>query len=72
MDDIGIIGYGSYVPRFRVTVDEIASVWKEDGGAISKGINVMEKAVPGLDEDTITLSVESARDAVIRAGINPA
>ncbi|MHA2298174.1 MAG: hydroxymethylglutaryl-CoA synthase [Candidatus Hodarchaeales archaeon] len=71
MSEIGITGYGSYIPRFRVTVEEIARVWREDGKAISKGINVIEKAVPGLDEDTITLSVESARNAIDRAGINP-
>ncbi|MFW9991025.1 MAG: hydroxymethylglutaryl-CoA synthase [Candidatus Odinarchaeota archaeon] len=72
MSEIGITGYGSYIPRFRITVEEIAHVWREDGKAISKGINVVEKAVPGLDEDTITLSVESARDAVARADIDPA
>jgi len=71
MSEIGITGYGCYIPRYRVTVEEIAQVWREDGKAISKGINVVEKAVPGLDEDTITISVESARNAIARAEIDP-
>ena len=68
---IGIVGYGSYIPRYRISVEEIAHVWHEDGKAISKGIAVAEKSVPGLDEDVITISTEAARDSVLRAEINP-
>jgi hydroxymethylglutaryl-CoA synthase len=32
---------------------------------------LQEKSVPGIDEDTITISVEAARDAIERAGIDP-
>jgi len=68
---IGIVGYGSYIPRYRITVEEIAHVWHEDGKAISKGIAVAEKSVPGLDEDVITISTEAARDSILRAEVNP-
>ncbi|MHA2362316.1 MAG: hydroxymethylglutaryl-CoA synthase [Candidatus Hodarchaeales archaeon] len=68
---VGIVGYGSYVPRYRISVEEIAHVWHENGKAISRGIAVSEKSVPGLDEDVITISVEAARDALLRAQINP-
>lgn len=68
---IGIVGYGSYIPRYRISVEEIAHVWHEDGKAISKGIAVTEKSVPGLDEDVITISTEAARDSLLRAKINP-
>ncbi len=63
---VGIVGYGSYVPMYRLPGTEIARVWRGGG----KGA-VKEKAVAGLDEDTITISIEAARNALARAGIDP-
>src|SRR5512137_2099151 len=63
---VGITGYGAYVPRFRIRAEEIARVW---GGA-EDGLPIEEKAVPGLDEDTVTMSIEAARNALARAGID--
>ncbi len=60
----GIAGYGVYAPMNRITVDEIAGVWGEDGVSKSRGLNVFEKSVPDPDEDTITISVEAARIAM--------
>ena len=68
---VGIIGYGTYVPKYRITVEEIARVWQKDGKAISKGLNVKEKAVGSFDEDAATIAVEAARKAVSHAGIKP-
>jgi hydroxymethylglutaryl-CoA synthase len=68
---VGIIGYGGYVPRYRITSDEIASVWNEDGKRIREGLLIDEKAVPGPDEDSVTIGVEAAKNAVKVAGINP-
>lgn len=67
----GIVGYGAYVPRNRIKTEEIARQWGEDPGAISRGLLIQEKSVPGLDEDTITISVAAARGALDRAGIDP-
>ena len=64
---VGIVGYGAYVPRFRLSGSEISRVWTE-GNTKSP---VREKAVPGLDEDTATMSIEAARNALARAGIDP-
>jgi len=57
----GIIGYGTKIPWLRIKVEEIARVWDKDGAHISKGINVKEKSVAAIDEDSCTLSVEAAR-----------
>src|SRR5512140_1563742 len=65
---VGIIGYGAYVPRFRLPAKEVARVWTEGKG----GLPIKEKAVPGLDEDVITMSIEAARNAMLRAQIQPA
>jgi len=64
---VGIIGYGAYVPRYRLPAKEIARIW----GAGDEGLPVIEKAVAGLDEDVITMSIEAARNALKRAGIDP-
>lgn len=64
---VGIVGYGAYVPRYRLPGAEIARVWTEGHSASP----VKEKAVPGLDEDTATMSVEAARNALARARIDP-
>jgi len=64
---VGIIGYGAYVPMYRLPAAEIARVW----GGSDEGLPVKEKAVPGIDEDTITMSIEAARNALKRAQIDP-
>lgn len=64
---VGIVGYGAYVPRYRLPGSEISRVWTE-GNSRSP---VREKAVPGLDEDTATMSIEAARNALVRAAIDP-
>lgn len=66
----GIIGWGAYIPKYRITAEEIATVQDADANAIKAGLGLTEKSVPGKDEDTITISVHAARDALKRAGIN--
>jgi hydroxymethylglutaryl-CoA synthase len=65
--DVGIVGYGAYVPRYRLPASEVARVWTDGSG----GLPIKEKAVAGLDEDTLTMSVEAARNALLRAQIDP-
>jgi hydroxymethylglutaryl-CoA synthase len=66
--DVGVVGYGAYVPRYRLPGSEVDRVWKDGVG----GSPVKEKAVPGPDEDTATMSVEAARNALARAAVDPA
>jgi hydroxymethylglutaryl-CoA synthase len=67
----GIVGYGIYIPFYRIKVEEIAKVWGDDPQAISRGLVVNEKSVPGPDEDTATISVEAARNSLKRSQIDP-
>ncbi|MBN2014916.1 MAG: hydroxymethylglutaryl-CoA synthase [Candidatus Altiarchaeota archaeon] len=69
--DVGIVGYGVYIPRYRIKTEEIAKVWGDDAGSIKNSLLIYEKTVPALDEDTATIAVESARNAVQHARINP-
>ena len=64
---VGIVGYGSYVPMYRLPNAEISRIW----GSGDEGGPIKEKAVAGLDEDTITIAIEAARNALSRAGIDP-
>src|SRR5512143_1706654 len=64
---VGIVGYGAYVPRYRLPAREVARVWTGK----TSGLPIKEKAVPGLDEDVITMSIEAARNAMLRAQIDP-
>ncbi|MCB0185020.1 MAG: hydroxymethylglutaryl-CoA synthase, partial [Caldilineaceae bacterium] len=64
---VGIVGYGAYVPRYRLPGREISRIWTA-GNSRSP---VREKSVPGLDEDTATMSIEAARNALARAQIDP-
>lgn len=68
---VGIVGYGAYLPRYRIKAETIARQWGADAEAIIRGLQLQEKTVPGQDEDTITISVAAAKAALLRAHINP-
>ena len=53
---VGIVGYGSYVPEGRVTVN-------------SGSLCVKTKAVAGVDEDAATLAWEAATAAIDMARV---
>jgi hydroxymethylglutaryl-CoA synthase len=65
--EVGIAGYGAYVPRYRLPAREVARVWKGGEGSLP----IQEKAVAGIDEDVITMSIEAARNALARGGVSP-
>ena len=64
--EIGIIGYGAYIPLYRIKDEEIGRVWGRRAG-----FPVEEKAVAGLDEDVVTMAIEASLNALKRAQINP-
>ncbi|MGP8124745.1 MAG: hydroxymethylglutaryl-CoA synthase [Nitrososphaerales archaeon] len=59
-----ILGYGSYIPLYRLPTSEIARVWKGGGS----GPN-LEKTVASMDEDTVTMAIEASHYAMKMAGI---
>ncbi|HEV2519564.1 MAG TPA: hydroxymethylglutaryl-CoA synthase [Thermoplasmata archaeon] len=69
--EAGIVSYGAYVPRYRITPEEIGKVWGIDGTAMGQGLGVQRKSVPSPDEDTITISTEALRTALARGEIDP-
>ena len=67
----GIVGYGAYIPKYRIKVEEIARVWGKDPNVIKSGLGIKEKSVPGVDEDSVTIGVTAARNAILYSGIDP-
>jgi len=67
MMKVGIVGYGAYIPKWRIKTENIARLWGQDPENIKSGLGVEEKSVPSIDEDTATIAVEAARNAMKRA-----
>ncbi len=67
---VGIIGYGYYVPRLRIKIENIAEVWGKTAD-VGKSLGVFEKAVGTWDEDSATFAVEAARMAMQCSGVDP-
>jgi len=67
---VGIISYGSYIPRYRIKSEEIAKIYGRDTNYIIKDLLVEEKSVPGYDEDSLTMGVESSLNALKKASID--
>jgi len=60
----GIIGYGAYVPYYRLDRSKIAAAMSAGGG---RG----QRSVASFDEDTTTMGVEAARNALRNAQVTP-
>lgn len=69
--EVGIVSYGAYIPRYRITPQEIGRIWGTDGEAMSKGLMIFSKSVPAPDEDVITISIEAARAMMRRCAVDP-
>ncbi len=67
----GIVSYGTYVPIYRVTLGDIARAWKKEGDEVVASLGISEKSVPGVDEDAVTIALESAHDALVSGAIDP-
>ncbi len=67
----GIVGYETYIPKYRLRLSEIAEAWGKDASEIVGGLRISEKAVPGFDEDSVTMGIEAGRKAIKMAGITP-
>jgi hydroxymethylglutaryl-CoA synthase len=64
---VGIASYGAYVPRWRVRTQVIADCW----GLDPRRVPVKAKSVPGPDEDTATMCIEAAQNALRRLRLPP-
>ncbi|MEK7522175.1 MAG: hydroxymethylglutaryl-CoA synthase [Patescibacteria group bacterium] len=61
---VGIVSYGFYVPKYRIKTEVIANVWGKNPEDVKKSLLIDEKAVAGIDEDSLTMAFESASSAL--------
>ncbi|OGJ58032.1 hypothetical protein A3H22_01150 [Candidatus Peribacteria bacterium RIFCSPLOWO2_12_FULL_55_15] len=65
-----ILGFGTYLPRYRIRTEEIARHWNQDPNDIRRNLGITEKTVPGPDEDSFTMAFEAGKQAIEIAGIH--
>jgi hydroxymethylglutaryl-CoA synthase len=68
---LGIVSYGFYVPRNRITVEEIAKAYGKTAAEIKASLKITEKAVAGTDEDSVSMAFAAAQMALSDAPLDP-
>lgn len=59
-----IVGFGMYLPKYRITTEEIARAWKRDPRSALQSLGVREKTAPGPHEDSFTMAFEAGKQAI--------
>jgi hydroxymethylglutaryl-CoA synthase len=67
---VGIISYGTYIPKYRIKTTDIAAFWNKNGLEIQKSLGLLEKSVASIDEDATTLAVEASLEAIHSGNIS--
>lgn len=61
---LGVVDYGFYIPKYRIKIEEIAKVWEKNPLEIEDSLKIYEKAVAGVDEDSLTMAFEASMMAL--------
>jgi len=61
---VGIISYGTYIPKYRIRIADIAAAWKKDVEEVVRSLGLTDKSVPGFDEDAATIAIEAALESL--------
>lgn len=71
MSSAAIVGFGRYLPVFRIRTETIAAHWAQDGTQVRQSLGIEQKTVPGPDEDSFTMGFEAGRQAIETARLQP-
>lgn len=66
-----IVGFGRYIPAFRIKITEIATHWGQEADQVRSSLGIEEKSVPDRGEDTFTMACEAAGQAIEIANVEP-
>jgi 3-oxoacyl-[acyl-carrier-protein] synthase-3 len=71
--NIGIVGTGVYLPKAKITAEEIAAqtkgVWTAE--AVRNKLGIEEKTIPGINDGTQEMSVWASEDVLKKTNIDP-
>jgi len=72
-ENIGILGYGLYIPDHWMSAKEIADAtkgaWTEE--AVREKLGIVKKPIPGPGDGTQEMGARAAQDALDRTGLHP-
>src|SRR5690606_30426452 len=57
---VGVVSYGFYIPKYRITIDDIATQWGKCADKVGNTLRITEKAVASRDEDILTMAYEAS------------
>jgi len=61
---VGIVTYGTYIPVYRLPIADIAAAWQKNPDEVIGSLGILQKSVPAVDEDAVTIAIESAFDCL--------
>lgn len=64
MKKVGIVSYGTYIPRYRIKIEDIAKAWKKNPNEVVGSLGISEKSVRATDEDAVTFAIEASFSAM--------
>lgn len=70
MKSSGIIGYGTYLPRYRITLETMATGNHENHKKLFSSLGIIQKTIANHDEDTVTMAVSAAQEALATTLLN--
>jgi len=73
VNDIGILGYGLYLPAQRMSAAEIADETRGrwSAAAVREKLGIVSKRIPGTDDGTQEMGARAALDALARTRLDP-
>lgn len=69
--DIGMMGYGLYVPETRMTAAEIAAETGIPENVIAMKFGIKRKPMPDAGDTTAEMGLKAAKNAITSSGITP-
>lgn len=72
MNDVGIVGYGLYLPSQRMSAADIAAATagRWSAAAVRDKLGIVGKSIPGPEDGTQEMGARAALDALARTGID--
>lgn len=71
MHKIGIMSTGIYLPKERMTSQELAEASGIPVDIVEEKMGIRSKPIPGEDDHTVVMGIKAAKQAIEKAEINP-